>query len=31
MAESSVPNNTGKTVVIGIDGSENSMFAIECK
>lgn len=29
MAESSVPNNTGKTVAIGIDGSENSMFAIE--
>ncbi|XP_063424960.1 universal stress protein YxiE-like [Mytilus trossulus] len=29
MAESSDKTQTGKTVVIGIDGSQNSLFAIE--
>lgn len=31
MAEKLTESSKGKKVVIGIDGSDNSMFAIECK
>lgn len=31
MAEKLKESSKGKIVVIGIDGSDNSMFAIECK
>lgn len=31
MAEKLTESSKSKKVVIGIDGSDNSMFAIECK